>query len=318
MHINLFWSEPLKDQDSLQDWLSTDITTSYFHELSMASYKKYKHPEHEISLYTYQNIVNEIPDCITIKDASQYYPAEKAYEALSKGHSIAHISDLVRFRASLENDGLILDMDAVIVNPLPEDVKVFNSTMPAKSTGGMAIKWGKSHPPFIIHDGTWDGKALSVFPVKVHKDMFNEYNALADHIESTLSKEPGSSSKDWNYVMWEMKRIANENPEVKVYPPIKNCVVPGWKSKGNCYTLESPTPFDGSTSKFGFVFPHYDEVLKEAYIIQHFFESAFKNSSLKGESFWSDIKPGSLVHMEADRIFGKNWKQKYINDFDEW
>jgi hypothetical protein len=276
MHINLFWSEPLKDQDSLQDWLSTDITTSYFHELSMASYKKYKHPEHEISLYTYQNIVNEIPDCITIKDASQYYPAEKAYEALSKGHSIAHISDLVRFRASLENDGLILDMDAVIVNP------------------------------------------LSVFPVKVHKDMFNEYNALADHIESTLSKEPGSSSKDWNYVMWEMKRIANENPEVKVYPPIKNCVVPGWKSKGNCYTLESPTPFDGSTSKFGFVFPHYDEVLKEAYIIQHFFESAFKNSSLKGESFWSDIKPGSLVHMEADRIFGKNWKQKYINDFDEW
>ena len=167
-NIILFWSKFDKDTDvSCEKWLAKEITISPFHLLSLYSHIKHKH---NVYLFTYQKIKSKIPNGITIKDANDIYRSDYAFSALSKGHSIAHISDLVRLRVATAITGIVIDMDAVVINTLP-DLDGFFSTMPAKATGGFAPHWGKSHPPFTIHDNSWDGKALSAFPLKVHKKI---------------------------------------------------------------------------------------------------------------------------------------------------
>ena len=183
-NIILFWSKFDKETDTSCDkWLNKEITISPLHYLALHSHIEFKH---NVYLYTYQKIKSKLPENIIVKDAKEIYSPTFAFSALSRGHSIAHISDLVRLSVSTQIGGLVLDMDGVVVNPLP-DLDAFFCTMPAKMTGGFAPKWGKSHPPFTIHDNSWDGKALSAFPIKVNKKISPAIKNLYQKIWSTLS-----------------------------------------------------------------------------------------------------------------------------------
>jgi len=310
-NVVLFWSSKYNGETPEQ-YRNTELELSVFTELTLESHKKYNNTE----LYTYQKIKN-VPSHITIKDANEIFPFELAFDALKRNHSIAHISDAVRLKRALEINGVVLDLDAVQINPFP-DIPCFTCTMPAKTSGGLAIKWGKSHPPFIIHDGSWDGKALSAFPIKVHKCIEPEINALIDRIIKCLSEEPMKDTKGWNYIMWELKNIANNNPAVKVLEPIRCCPVPAWKSAGNCYTLESPTKFDGKSELFGYKLPSIDEIFEKSYVVQHFFESSFKNSEKSKADFFYNVKPGSVLYKEMEHIFGKDNKYFKLISTDEW
>jgi hypothetical protein len=305
--IHLFWSKYDSALDtSFETWFTREISLNPSHSLSLQAHIK---QGHNIQLYTYQPIPQGLPDQVTVHDADLIYPANLAWAALCRGHSIAHISDLVRLRAASQQTGVVLDMDAIVINELP-NVDGFFCTMPAKAEGGVAPKWGTAHPPFTVHDGTWDGKALSAFPIKVNKAMAPHISGLATWIETTLANLPKNNSKAWNYVLWTIKEMSREFPNCKIYPPIKGCPVPSWMPPGKCYSIESPTRLDGLNKIFGYQLPAINEILTESFIVQHFFESAFQKThqSLTPATFWYEIPANSLIGIIAQQIVGDRWR----------
>ena len=220
---------------------------------------------------------------------------------------MAHISDIVRLRSASENEGIVLDMDAVLLRPLP-DIPLFFSSMPAKLTGGFAPKWGKSHPPMFVPDKSWDGKALSAFPVKVGKAIRASIAVLASRIEKTLGVPPQTGTKAWNYIMWDLKKLAHFHPTAKVFPPIAFCPIPAWLGSGKCYSLQCPTKFDGVSTFFGYTFPSVEKIFSESYAIQHFFESSFKDSAKAGQDFWTALPDKSLLGITATHVLGEGWR----------
>jgi len=238
---------------------------------------------------------------------------------LKRGHSIAHISDVVRLRSAIEHEAVVMDIDNIALRPFPE-IDTFTSTMPAKTTGAMAIQFKDNHPPFKIKDGSWDGKALSVFPTKVHKSITEDIKELCDKIESSLSKLPTKGTKGWNYVVWTLKEIANKYDNVHVMKPIDTTPFPAWKSAGKCYSLDAPTKLDGVTNVYGYVLPSIDQILQESYCVQHFFESAFKNARSLTAGFWQGIKVGSLLYEELILVLGQDWidKKCHTNLYQMW
>jgi hypothetical protein len=320
MNVILFWSGKLQENDTIETWRNRTIDLSLFHEVTLASQVKFNNT---VYLCTYQKFSDlvPIPEEVTVVDANEYYPLEDAYSALKRGHSIAHISDLVRLKMALEYDAVVMDIDNIVINEFPKD-DCFTSTMFTKLTGGLVIKFGPKHPAFNIRDNSWDGKALSVFPIKVHSSISSDITDLIEKIRDSLSKEPKKDTKGWNYVMWTLKDIANRHENVRVMKPIEFCPIPAWKSAGNCYSLESPSKFDGQSQLFGNTLPSIKEIFEKTYAVQHFFESAFKNADSLENNFWNTIKRGSLLDYEIKHIWGENWRdKKCINtteSLEEW
>lgn len=301
-NIICFWSK-YDHETELEDWLNKEIELNDFHKFTLLSQLKYNK---NVYLYTYQKLKN-VPEGINVEYAGKIFNEELAFEALKLGHHIAHIGDIVRLRVAILLNGVVMDMDMVALRPLP-DINAFCSTGPAKTEGAMAIQWKENHPPFKIHDNSWDGKALSMFPCKVGLSMEKQIWELIETIKYQLKEPPIKNTKGWNYIMWTIKEIANTNPDVKVFKPIYNGVVPVWKGKNNCYTLDSPSKFNGSTKLFGYTMPSIQEILETSYIVGHYFESAFKGAG-KYENIWDNVKKGSLLNAELEHVLGYQWRE---------
>ena len=95
--------------------------------------------------------------------------------------------------------------------------------------------------------------------------------------------------------------------------PIKCCPLPAWKGAGHCYSLDYPTKL-GNKSLFGYEMPSIEKILNESYIVQHFFESSFKNAPETTKDFWDSVNEKSLLGHEIKRIFGN----KYKNNIEDW
>ena len=296
----LFWSVYDKTKDlSFEKWINRKINISPFHLLSLQSHIKF---QNDTVLYSYQKFNdNQIPDGIKIKDANQVFPASQAYRSLCNGHSIAHVSDAVRLKVASEVLGVAIDMDAVVLKKMPADEGWFAS-MPSKLTGGFAPKWGASHPPLHIDDKSWDGKSLGAFPLKVSSVISKDIASLSHKIMVTLLEPPKTDSKAWNYVIWTVKKLMHIDTNSKVYPPLYFCPLPAWLGKGKCYSIEYPTRLDGHT------LPHIEDIFKHSFIVQHFFESAFNNSSGVDIEFWKNLPNQTLLAKEAEHIFGNEWR----------
>lgn len=307
-HI-LFWSEYNKEM-SYDDFIDFKINLSPFHKLSLLAHEKLNN---EVIIFTYQKFNNKLPKNIEVKDAGIYFPKHDAYKVLENGHSIAHISDAVRLKHASKVNGVVLDMDAVLLKKLPTKFGWFAS-MPAKKSGGVAPQWGESHPPLTIHDKSWDGKELAAFPVKVCDSMKKDIESLSHKIMHTLLEPPKKNSKSWNYVIWTLKEIMKNDISYKVYPPMGFCPVPAWLGSGKCYSIQSPTKFNGETHLFGYSLPHYNEIIEKSYVVQHFHESAFSKSNKVTNEFWNKLPSDCLVAKEAEYILGDNWRQKLINE----
>jgi hypothetical protein len=183
-HI-LFWSE--YDNSMTYDmFLNKKITLSEFHKLSIKAHEKLNN---DVILFTYQEITNKLPQNIKVLNADSIFPTNIAYRVLKEGHSIAHISDCVRLKYASKVNGVVLDMDAVLLKKLPSDFGWFAS-MPAKRTGGFAPKWGNSHPPLTVHDGSWNGEELAAFPIKVTSTMSRHIESLSHKIMHALLEPP--------------------------------------------------------------------------------------------------------------------------------
>lgn len=310
MKIILFWSTFNDSNIEVNEWVNSTAKLSPFHFLSLKSHEKFGN---EVELYTYQKIDNKnIPQNIVIKNADNIFPAKYAHNALMRGHSIAHISDGVRLKvASRINGGIPLDMDAVVLNPFPKAENVgWFATSPAKVLGGVAYKWGKAHPPLTVHDNSWDGKAVNMFPIIVNNKIKAEVEKLANNIFATLASDPVKNSKGWNYVMRALGEMIKVDRDLITCQPIVFCPIPGWLPSGTCYSLEAPTRLDGNTKAYGYLLPSINEILKNSITVQHCFESVYRftNKPDLPKGFWLTVKEGSLVSKEAEFVLGTNWK----------
>jgi hypothetical protein len=309
--VVLFWSTFSREVDTVYEaWRNKPLELSAFHYLPLLSHVKFRQ---DVDLYTYQNVdASVVPKGITVKDASVYFPAEYAFNALARGHSIAHISDAIRLQAISDTKGVLLDCDAVMLKPFDADIdKGWFASLPAKVTGGFAPKWGNAHPPLTIHDNgqeIWDGRALSGFPMKASADSRRSVRALANKIMGKLAGPIGKGSKAWNYVLWDIKEIIKSDPLSVVYKPINFCPVPSWRVSGKCYSLEYPTRLNGNTELFGYKLPSIGDIFSKSTTVQHFFESAFQKAPKVEDSFWANVKSGSLVQLEAEYILGGDWR----------
>jgi len=320
LKVVLFWSTFDSDTDiSLERWRNKPLSLTAFHYLPLLSHVKWKQ---DVDLYTYQNIsISHVPKGIKLKDADTIFPAKYALNALSGGHSIAHIADAVRLYAIADTKGVLLDCDAVMIKPFDTKIdKGWFASMPAKATGGFAPKWGNAHPPLTVHDNgqeIWDGRALSCFPIKANGNSRRSVRALANKIMGKLASPAGKGSKAWNYVLWDIKEIIKSDPLSVVYKPINFCPVPSWHVSGKCYSLEYPTRLNGDTELFGYKLPSIEEIFIKSITVQHFFESAFQKANKVEDSFWSNVRSGSLVHLEAEHILGFSWRKildEYVNE----
>lgn len=304
MKYILFWSTFDKEKDiTIKDWKRKPIELSPFHRLTLRSYVKHNL---DVELYTYQSIESSsVPNGIVLKEAGNIFSVLQAFTALQKGHSIAIVSDCVRLGAAIKENSIVIDMDAVILKPFGKE-KSWYSTMPAKQTGGFAPKWGKAHPPIYIKDNSWDGKALCSFPMKVSSSNINNIKRIQNKIKYNLNNDPRKGN--WTFILWAIKESIKEDLQAKVYKPIVNCPVPSWLQKGKCYSLESPTRLDGKTELFGYTLPSVDDIFKESHIVQHFFESAFSESSTVDNDFWLNVPDDSLLGLEAKFVVGDDWK----------
>jgi hypothetical protein len=314
--IVLFWSTYDKNVDTDYDtWINKKINISAFHLLSLLSHTRL---DNNTTLYTYQEFnKGQVPKGIKIKDANNIFCSKQAYKSLSIGHSIAHISDVVRLKVAADIRGIVMDMDAVVLRSLPEQDSWFAS-MPAKLSGGVAPKWSTSHPPLHINDNSWDGKALFNFPFKSDSCIKYDIYRLSDKIIKTLKEQPKKNSKAWNYVIWGVKKLISVNKKSKVFKPINFHPLPAWLPKGSCYSLESPTRLDGKTKLFGHTLPSIDEILKRSYVVHHFFESAAHNQGGYGvtsetnkdnTSFFKRLPDDCLLANEAKFVIGSQWRE---------
>jgi|TARA_B110000908_G_scaffold172206_1_gene238350 hypothetical protein len=317
--IILFWSLYNSKDIDFDNWRNKKIDILPLHHLSLQAHIKFKN---DTTIYSYQKFnEGQIPAGIKVKDADEIFNSRQAFVSLKYGHSIAHISDVVRLKVASDISGIVMDMDAVVLKELPKQDCWFAS-MPAKLTGGFAPKWGNSHPPLYINDNSWNGKALASFPIKVNQVIKKDIASLSNRIIKTLKEEPSKTSSAWNYILWEVKKIMRINKEAKVFEPIYFCSLPAWLSDGKCYSLESPTRLNGLTELFGTRLPDIKEIFEKSFVVQHFFDSSANmqggygvTSSRKKENknnFWKSISENCLLGKEAHFIIGENWKNILI------
>ena len=306
-HI-LFWStfEPTVDTN-LDSWTNRQIRVSPFHKLALASHVKLGH---KTVIYTYQQFEpGQIPPEIEIRPAHPIFAAFRAHRALRAGHSIAHISDAIRLKRAAKCNGIVIDMDAVLLRDLPDD-EGWCASMPAKQTGGFAPKWGSSHPPIVVHDQSWDGRALGAFPFKVSVTSAAYAQALSHKIMRTLMAQPKTDSDAWNYVIWTMKQVVAKDKTTKAYPPNAFCPMPAWLKSGKCFSIESPTRLTGEIELFGYTLPSIDEIIANSFTVQHFMESSFQKSGVVDDTFWAKVPAKCLVAREAEHVLGPDWRKQ--------
>ena len=298
--IILYWSNLPKrcGYKSIEEWKNAELKFSPLHDLVFRSHERLGN---KVELWTHQKITDFSYEGIEIKDASEIISHEIVYKTLEWGHSIAFVADAIRIKRASQVLGIVLDMDCVCLRSFPKHDSWF-STMPAKRTGSMAPKWGPKKPPMKVHDGSWNGKELTIFPIKIGKTTQKIMSEFADKIILKLQMKPRGGTDEWNSILWTVKAIANTDVTAKIYQPIYMSPLPAWLGSGKCYSLEDPTRLDGETELFGYPLPSINEILEKSYCVAHFFESAFQEADHIGIDQWNNIPENSLLAAEMDFI----------------
>lgn len=292
MKLILFWSE-FNNEGSLDEWLGKEVTLSEHQLLAIKSYERFGN---EYEIYSYQSIAG----LDGVISADDILPSKTAYRALKAGHSIAHVSDYVRMRVASRDSGIVLDLDGLALRKLPDEA--FYTSLPARKTGAYAVKFtSEPHLPLYVNDNSWDGKALSCFPIGVDERNAKAVDRLSDRIYKALTSPPRKGSGGWNFIMWSLGKLTRYDSSIKAYAPLHFCPVPGWLGKGKCYSIESPTRFTGDVKLFEYELPSVDEILENSFVVQHFFESAFKGAEKHNFDF-KDLPKDTLLYREYEYI----------------
>ena len=298
--IVLYWSNiPSRyGYKTANDWKNSELEFSPLHDLVFKSHERLKN---DVEVWTHQKVTHFNYKGIKIKNAEEIISHEDAFNGLHWGHSIAFIADAVRIKRASQTLGIVLDMDTVCLRSFPEYDSWF-STMPAKRTSSMAPKWGPKKPPMKVHDGSWDGKELTAFPIKIGFTTQEIMSRFADKIIQKFKTKPIGNSDEWNSILWTVKAIANNDKTAKVFKPLYMSPLPAWLGVGKCYSIEYPTRLDGKTELFGYPLPSIQDILNNSFCIAHFFESAFQNADAIDKKKWAEIPSECLLAKEMEFI----------------
>lgn len=224
-----------------------------------------------VVLWQYQDVPNA-PEGVIKMDAA-FLLVEAERDALMAKHvTIAHIADVVRFKAACAIGGWVIDADNLWLRPPPMDGFVF-STLWAKRSGGVAPscnKWQAMKVEFAKEG--WDGGDSINTPFSVVSKTPFAYalEALVDgfvikHSKGLPWKKPPTKAQ-WNTLMWGLRDLVVEHHlGAYVRPPIEYGVSPYWH--GFTEKILDGSFFDEPVAKrlkFGVQLPCTNEILTHA------------------------------------------------------
>ena len=259
---------------------------------------------HTVWLWCYQSFTS-LPAAVISKDANELLPRNVFERALSNGSTffanrrrskvvagrhVAHLSDLIRVLALRRFGGWWLDMDTIVLKPLPTALPYYFATIPEKRTesegkGGERLT-GRARANSIMWSGhateQWDGM-----------DSFQNTPIYIAQPEDTLVIEwetriaplvLGAGQVEWLEIIRTMESaVIKLHLQQYVCPPELFCPYPFWKTD----LLVSPAS-TASSVMHSTCLPSVDEVMQRSYIIQTFFMSSSSNETARRISVGGD------------------------------
>ena len=241
-----------------------------------------------VYLWQYDDVPNA-PAGAVKRNAANLLSAVERDALLAKHVTIAHVSDVVRFRAAALEGGWVIDADNLWLCAPPTGF-VF-STRWAKRTGGVApssAKWQAMAKAFA-KDG-WDGgdsinTPFSVLPKTAFAaDLLSLVDAFVTRQAHGSPWSQPPSTSQWNFFMWGVRDlIVKHGLGVHVRPPIEYGVSPYWH--GFTDTILRDGFFDQPSTqrlKFGVQLPSTTEIFSEVVCVPSSFVLADRNGKYAG------------------------------------
>ena len=227
----------------------------------------------KVLLWQYEEVENA-PIGVIKMDANELLPKSEMASLMENNVTIAHVSDVVRFRAAAKMGGWVIDADNIWLKAPPNGF-VF-STLWAKRSGGVApssAKW-KSMAAAFAKEG-WDGgdSINTPFSVVPNTAFANGLLSVVEtFVERGMKGPPWAkppTKGQWNILMWGLRDLILKHGLGRfVRPPIEYGVSPYWF--GFTDTILRDGYFDAPAIdryKFGVQLPHTDEILDRAVAI---------------------------------------------------
>lgn len=273
------------------------------------------------------------PSIFHVAPAHMLIPGCVAGRLLHDLHmSLAHLSDIARFVAILKYGGVMMDVDCVLLRPVPRTR--FFSTCEPKRRGGVAQSeayWQKYGVTDLVHPEEWDGRGILCYPVGAPPgDSIIESVVVSvwRQIESALNHSKKSFS--WGLTTETLRDIVCEDASARrdIIPPIYTVPYPWWgkpgkklcTARGMCFTL-CPEYTTKPKEMFGSRIPTTAETMQTSWMVSHFFHSYAPNymqnfrvddftrvdTKQKRGVWWNTpgrIPEGSVLHAELLHVFG--------------
>ena len=255
---------------------------------------------HTVWLWCYQSFSN-IPVGVVAKDASELLPFDTFQEALkqpassttfshkkrnkkrmrieTEGRHIAHLSDLFRVRVLRRFGGWWLDMDTIVLRPLPTALPYYFSTISEKQKDGIqAIKnakmWAGKNTDFPDWDGKDSFQNTPIYIKQPNDPLTIEWDAKLTALVLNPCALP------WLQVIREMEVIiVRKGLQRFVCPPIHFCPYPFWSMDSRF----SRSPLDFATHAS---LPSFVTVLRHSYAVQTFFMSSSSKQTRERDDDW--------------------------------
>ena len=258
---------------------------------------------HVVWLWCYQTFGN-LPTGVMSKDANELLAFDEFSSALvapdrstifsnrrrnrrTEGRHVAHLSDLLRIIILRKFAGWWLDLDTIVLKPLPTASQYYFSTIPEKRTECGGERSGRANENEQIWGGQntallqeWDGKdSFQNTPIYVAKCDDPLVVAWEARIKPLVL---GPHPLEWLTVIRKMESIiVDMHLQRFICPPIFFCPYPFWKTD----MLLQPASNDSSTA-YATPLPSFDEVLQQSYVIQTFFMSSSSRATESRGDAW--------------------------------
>lgn len=264
----------------------------------------------KVVLWQYED-VPDAPEGVEKRDAATLLPTVVKDELMVKNVTVAHIADVVRFRAAARYGGWVVDADTLWLRAPPSSI-IF-ATLWSKRKGLHAKRsqeWKALKNAFAKED--WDGgdtdmaTPFSVSPTSAFaKDLLETVESVVTKcLKGPVWSDPPTKCQ-WMILMKVLAPlVVKHNLGDCVRPPIEYGVSPYWKS--HVEKILEPGFFDAQSNCreiYGVTFPSTDEILRRAYCVPTSFALAERrNKHLGAElSTLCEEFPGCLL----DRVYEK-------------
>ena len=183
-------------------------------------------------VYGRQNIEN-VPGQVMKRDAGEFLKWEDAQALHKRGVPVAHLSDIVRIRAAVQEGGVVLDSDLWVIRPFPRSP--FVATLyekKVKRCGGPSRATSDRYDAFKRPG--WDGLGLVNTPFGVHprpSRFAAHLGQLVDRFVKTFTETDFDLEQDWDVLMHGVRDILlSLNSGCEARPPIEFGASLSWGS----------------------------------------------------------------------------------------